>query len=54
MAVMWLLEKSRQKIAYFLRKTDELPFALAKEVFASNFEKLRNWKDQEEEEPKTS
>ena len=54
MTVMWLLEKLRQKISYFLNKMDELPFTLANEVFASNFEKLRNWKDQEEEKPKTN
>ena len=52
MAVMWLLEKVRQKISYF-NKMDDPPFAIAKEVFASNFEKLRNWKDQGEEKPKT-
>jgi hypothetical protein len=52
MAVMWLLEKVRQKISHF-SKMDEPPFAIAKEVFASNFEKLRNWKDQGEEKPKT-
>ena len=45
MAFMWLLEKLRQKISYF-SKMDESPFALAKEVFASNFEKTKKKKNQ--------